>query len=350
MSIPACYPTAHRAILAASSDYFRGMFTSGMLESQQRSISVPCLSGEELEAFLHCAYTGALDLTWDCVFELVCSALQFQIQPALALCLNFLEQEISAESCLDVASFAEAYGMGSLLELANDYVLRHFLEVSTTPKFQDLCAEKLLEFLCCDALCAPSELTVFRAVVAWLEADLAERLPQAPRLMRGVRFPLMTFREFSEVRAINLNIECSQEGQEEVELYGTAFKDFGLSSTDECSRVRRPSDALVLIGGDQLSPDMGFRLPSRQLWFADALRSGIGLMKTIEWSLLGEMPEPARFRHGAAVLAGKLYVIGGCHFYAKDDTMKSGFWSALHLELSFNLLFLSLIHHRGAYM
>lgn len=328
LSIPASYPIAHRAILAASSDYFRGMFTCGMLESQQRSIFVPCLDDVELEAFLHCTYSGALELTWNCVFDLVCSALQFQIQPALTLCLEFLEREIDANSCLDVASFAEAYGMESLVELANDYVLRHFLEVSSTPKFQDLSAEKLLKYLCCDGLCAPSELTVFRAVVAWLETDLAERLPQAPKLMTGVRFPLMTFREFCEVRAINLSMECSTEGQVEVELYGTAFKDFGfgISTTDECSRVRRPCDSLVLVGGDQLNPDMGSRIPSRQLWFANALRSGIGLVKSIEWRLLGEMPEQARFRHGAAVLAGKLYIIGGCHFYAKNDIMKSGFW------------------------
>ena len=313
-------------VLAASSDYFRGMFTSGMRECQQRSVSVPSLGNEELEAFLHCFYSGALDLSWERVFDLVCSALQFQIQPALSLCLGFLEQEIDATSCLDVASFAEAYAMGDLLELADDYVLRHFQEVSVTPKFQDLPAERLLGYLCCDGLCAPSELTVFRAVVAWLEADLSERLTQARKLMSGVRFPLMTFREFCEVRAINLRMECSADG--EVELYGMALKDFGLgtSSSEECFRVRRPNDALVLIGGDQLNPDMGMRLPSRQLWFANALRSGVGLVKDIEWRTLGEIPEQARFRHGAAVMAGKLYVVGGCHFYAKNDTMKSGFW------------------------
>ncbi|XP_076144919.1 kelch-like protein 33 [Alosa pseudoharengus] len=317
--------TAHRVILAASSDYFRGMFASGMRESQERSVSLLCLGDEELEAFLHCSYSGTLELTWDCIFDLVCSALQFQIQPALTLCLDFLEREINADSCLDVASFAEAYGMGDLLELADDYILRHFLEVSTVPKFQDLSAEKLLEYLRCDGLCAPSELTVFRAVVSWLEADLAERLPQAPKLMTGVRFPLMTFREFREVRDINLSMECSTEG--EVELYRTAFKDFGfgISTLDDCFRVRRPKDTLVLIGGDQLDQDMGMRIPSRQLWFANALRNRIGLVKDIEWRMLGEIPEQPHFRHGAAVLVGKLYVIGGCHFYAKNDTMKSGF-------------------------
>lgn len=326
--------------LAASSDYFRGMFTSGMSESQQSSIAVPYLNDGELEVFLHCSYSGALELTWDQVFDLICSALQFQIQPALSLCLDFLKREMDADSCLDVASFAEAYGMRDLRELADDYVLRHFLEVSATPKFQDLSAEKLLEYLCCDGQCAPSELMVFRAVVTWLEADLSERLPQASRLMKGVRFPLMTFREFCEVRAINLCMECNADGNN-VELYTAAFKEFGNLTSEECFRVRRPKDALVLIGGDQLEPDVGLRFPSRQLWFANALRSGVGLVKDIEWKMLGEIPDQARFRHGAAVLADILYVVGGCHFYATTDTMKSGFrwWPCLNILLAFMYMY-----------
>ncbi|KAM3857683.1 kelch-like protein 33 [Diretmus argenteus] len=313
----------HRVILAASSDYFRGMFTCGMKESYQPCVTLPFLLSSELESLIGGCYSGALSLSWECVFEITCTALQLQFQPALSLCLNFMQREMEASSCLDVASFAEAYGMSELLEEANDFVLRNFWEVSTTAKFQDLPAEKLLDFLCCDGLCVPSELTVFRAVVSWVEADREERLSLAGSLMTGVRFPLMTFREFREVRAINLRLECS--GSKEVDLYGSALKEFGFSllKTQDQGRVRQPKHALVLVGGDQLNPDMGQRIPSRELWFANALHSGTGLIKMIEWRRLGEMPDQPRFRHGLGVMEGKLYVVGGCDFYTKDDTMKS---------------------------
>ncbi|XP_034006104.1 kelch-like protein 33 [Trematomus bernacchii] len=315
----------HRVILAASSDFFRGMFTCGMRESHQTRISLPFISASELDVLIRCSYSGTLPLSWDCVFEMTCTALQLQFQPALSLCLNFMRQEMEASSCLDVASFAEAYEMSELLEESNDFVLRNFWEVSVTPKFQDLPAEKLLDIIRCDDLCVPSELTVFRAVISWVEADPEERLGQAGQLMTGVRFPLMTFREFREVRAIYLRIECF--GNKEVELYGSALKEFGFSlpeTQDQC-RVRHPKDALVVVGGDQLNPDGRQRIPNKELWFANSLRSGPGLVKAMEWRRLGEMPDKPKFRHGLAALLGRLYVIGGCYYYTKDDVMKSAY-------------------------
>uniref|UniRef100_A0A8C1PFR9 Si:ch211-63p21.8 n=1 Tax=Cyprinus carpio TaxID=7962 RepID=A0A8C1PFR9_CYPCA len=281
----------------------------------------PEVNGSGLAAVVELAYTGVItSLNKDNITQIQTAAVSLGAQRVMEL---FLEQEMDIHNCLDVASFAEAYGMADLLELAEDFVLRRFQEISATPKFQDLPAEKLLQFLRCDALSTPSELAVFRAVVTWVEADPTERLPQAEELMRAVRFPFMTFREFREVRAVNLSMECS--GEVEVELYKSALKEFGFGISDRVvrQRVRHPKDALVLVGGDELQPDMGQRLPSKQLWFANSLRSGTGLVKEIEWRLLGEMPDQARFRHGVGVLDGQLYVAGGCHFYAKSDTMKS---------------------------
>ncbi|XP_036001913.1 kelch-like protein 33 isoform X1 [Fundulus heteroclitus] len=313
----------HRIILAISSDYFRGMFTCGMRESYQTRISLPFIPAGELEALIHWSYNGTLPLSWDSVFEITCTALQLQFQPAYLLCLRFMREEMHINSCLDVASFAEAYGLSELLEEANDFVLKNFREVSATAKFQDLSAQKLLDLLRCDGLCVPSELTVFRAVITWIQADPEERMAQAALLMSGVRFPLMTFREFREVRAVNLRMECFAD--KEVELYGSALQEFGFSQPklEDYCRIRRPKDVLAVVGGDKLDPDVGKRLPSQDIWFANSLRNGTGLVKAIEWRRLGEIPDKPKFRHGVAVMNGRLFVAGGCYFYAKDDIMKS---------------------------
>uniref|UniRef100_A0A8C9RJ76 Kelch-like protein 33 n=1 Tax=Scleropages formosus TaxID=113540 RepID=A0A8C9RJ76_SCLFO len=287
-----------------------------MRESYQPTIALQSLGSVELEALLNCSYTGSLLLSWGSVFETTVTALQLQVKSALALCLDFLHQRIDPSSCLDVASFAEAYGLADLQELAEDYVLRHFNEVAATPKFLDLPSDKLLKYLRSDSLYVPSELVVFRAVVAWIEADPTERMGFAQDLMKEVQFPLMTFREFHEVKAVDLWRACS----DTLDLCWSSF-----SSLEEQCRVYYPKDKLVLVGGDQITADFNKRLPSRKLWYANTIRSRTGLVREIEWRMLGEMPESPRFSHAVGVLEGNLYIIGGRHYYGTVDTMNSAY-------------------------
>eukprot|EP00066_Takifugu_rubripes_P010243 XP_003977890.1 PREDICTED: kelch-like protein 33 [Takifugu rubripes] len=345
----------HKVILAASSDYFRGMFTCGMRESRQTQVALHFQLASELDVLIGCSYDGMIPLSWDSVFEISCTALQLQFQQALSLCLRFMRENIEVTSCLDVASFAEAYCMFELLEETNDFILRNFLEVSETAKFQDLTAEKLLELIRRDGLCVPTELAVFRAVYSWIETDPKERLGHAGVLMTGVRFPLMTFREFREVRAINMRMECFGNDEVQVELYGSALKEFGFQ--DKINRVRHPKDVLAVVGGDRLSPDRGHCVASRDVWFANSLHSCTGLMKEMEWKRLGEMPDKPRFRHGVATMTGRLYVVGGCYFYTKDDIMKSAYsydpiqncWKRLADMLQFRSNFSVVAHEARLY-
>ncbi|XP_061106766.1 uncharacterized protein LOC133134580 [Conger conger] len=114
---------AHRVVLAACSDYFRGMFCSGMRESRQGQVELWCQEGAQFGELLSCCYTGRLRLGWAGVFERACAALQLQLRPALPLCMHFLRSHMDAHSCLDVAAFAEAYGIRDLQEEAEDFQL-----------------------------------------------------------------------------------------------------------------------------------------------------------------------------------------------------------------------------------
>uniref|UniRef100_A0A8C7WQ20 Kelch-like family member 33 n=1 Tax=Oryzias sinensis TaxID=183150 RepID=A0A8C7WQ20_9TELE len=298
----------HRVMLAANSDFFRGMFTLDMKESHQPCVKLPYLSETELELIIGSSYTGVLSLSWSCVFEITSTSLQLQYQPALTLCFTFLQQEMNPDSCLDVVSFAQAYQIPDLLEIADDFVLRQFQNVACTSKFKDLPARQLLRYLNSLSLCVPSELVVFEAVVTWILAQPRKRLRLAKELMKTVNFPLMTFKEFKEVRYQNLWSDHNL-----TELYEAIYEDFCSNNTplqNQC-RIYLPKESVVLIGGDHISPDMASRSISRQLWFGNSLRNHTGVKKAMEWRHLGEMPETARFGHEVAVLHGLLYVFGG---------------------------------------
>lgn len=296
------------------------MFTSGMKECGQPSVSLPSLSAPELETLIKCSYSGALALSWSCVFETTSTALQLQHLPALRLGLDFMRREMNPLSCLDVVSFAEAYALAELLDASHDYVLRQFQKVASTSKFKDLPAEQLLRYLSSHSLCVPSELAVFKAVVAWIQRTPKKRRKLAKELMKTIHFPLMTYKEFREVQAVEM---WSDPGLQE--LYKTIFEDFcGSDAAPQIQyRTYLPKESLVVIGGEQTFEDLGSRRISRELWFANSIRHHTGIKKATEWRRLAEMPDQGRFCHQVAVLKGQLYVFGGKKYYGTNDTLNS---------------------------
>lgn len=291
-----------------------------MKESHQSCIRLPFLLASELKFLIDCSYTGNLPLSWSYVFEITSTALQLQFEAVLSLCMSFLQQEINPQSCLDVASFAEAYEMVQLQEVADDFVLRQFQKVACTFKFLDLPPKQLIRYLNSHSLCVSSELVVFKAVMAWIQAKPTKRLKLAKDLMKTIHFPLMTFKEFNEVHSLNIWTDHSM-----AELYEAVFQDFCASETEPQSqwRIYLPKESLILTGGDQTSDDLGSRSISKDLWFGNSLQNHTGIRKALEWRKLGEMPESPRFRHEVAVLYGKLYVLGGKKYYGTHDTLNS---------------------------
>ncbi|KTF96591.1 hypothetical protein cypCar_00042901 [Cyprinus carpio] len=310
---------AHRVILAAGADYFRALLCGGLRESGEGVVLLRGVMSWVLCDLLDFIYSGQLNLSCRNVWDLTEAASQFQLQGALALCLNFLQDNMDETSCLDILALAEAYSLEDLGRRAEDYVLAHFQRVADGEKFKDLPFDQLQRLLERDVLNADSELAVFRAVVNWVETDKDRRLSHLSRLMHSVRFALMRPEELQEVQDCKLLLGSSG-GKTALETVKNLLH--ADRRTSDC-KPRTPNQVLVLVGGDCVNENFERREPNLCLWFAQHFMRGEGLIRTIEWRPLADLPEPPRFRHCVCVLNNTLYILGGRKYYGALDILKT---------------------------
>ncbi|KAG5261149.1 hypothetical protein AALO_G00300580 [Alosa alosa] len=313
-----CIP-AHRVVLAAGGDYFRALFCGGLRECGQDVVFLRGVTSSTLRPLLDFLYSGTLELGWACVWEVTEAAMQFQLQGALSLCLAFLQERMDNSSCLDVLALAEAYGLGELVQAAEGYILAHFQNVAEGEKFCDLPLAQLERLLERDSLSAESEIVVFRAVLCWIEDDREGRLFYLPRLLQMVRLPLMSPSELWEVRSCDL-LQQTRAGRPALLKVEDILE--GNQVHPDC-RPRTANQVLVLVGGDCVDENFTRREPNRSLWVARRFLKGPGLIRTVEWRPLAQLPDPPRFRHCVCVHQNKLYIIGGRKYYGSLDILKS---------------------------
>ncbi|RVE60276.1 hypothetical protein OJAV_G00179210 [Oryzias javanicus] len=284
---------AHRLVLAAGGDYFRALLCGGLRESREDVVWLRGVPGWVIESILHFFYTGRLWLDWGRIWELTAALLQFQLEGALSLCTDFLRERMDEGSCADKVSAEESFRAVPLVLLS-----------------------RLLQK---DSLRVESEMEVFRAVVTWVEDQPEDRLPSLPDLLRHVRTPLLSRSELQEALRCPL-LYRSPGARAAVEALKSLAK--GSYRGPECG-PRTPNQVLALVGGDTVDDDFMKRVPSRTVWSAQRFHSGPGLIRTIEWKCVTNIPEPARFRHCVCLLNNKLYLLGGRKYYGSLDVLKS---------------------------
>lgn len=148
-------------VLAAAGDYFRALLCGGLRESCQEVVCLRGVSSWVIESMLYFIYTGQLRLNWSRIWELTDAMLQFQLEGALSLCIEFLQDRMDESTCLDVLVLAETYGLVQLGQAAEEYIAAHFQCVSYGEKFKDIPFHLLDKLLKKDSLSVESEVVFF---------------------------------------------------------------------------------------------------------------------------------------------------------------------------------------------
>ncbi|XP_043924779.1 kelch-like protein 22 [Protopterus annectens] len=187
---------AHRIVLAASCDYFRGMFTGGLREMQQGVVQIRGIAYVAMCNILDFIYTSEIELSLDNVQETLLCASILQFPEIIQFCCDFLTSWLDEENVLEMYKLADVLCLPQLQEQVDFYILKNFSVFSKSEAYRKLPLEKVCSLLSSNHLEVNSETEVYEAALHYyytpeqIEMDEVS-LHEPLKLLELVRFPLM---------------------------------------------------------------------------------------------------------------------------------------------------------------
>lgn len=188
---------AHRAILAARSEYFRALLYGGMSETTQRQITLeePL---DTFKVFLRYIYSGTLSLATldeDAIIGILGMANQYGFQDLEMAISKYLRQYLALNNVCMILDAARLYNLEELTQVCLMFMDRNAAELLQHDSFKMLSKESLEEVLRRDCFFAP-EVQIFLAVWKWsrYNPDI-----DIKTIVSFVRLPLMAQQDLLKV-------------------------------------------------------------------------------------------------------------------------------------------------------
>ncbi|XP_045774595.1 ring canal kelch homolog [Maniola jurtina] len=295
--------SAHRAVLAASSPYFRAMFTQ-FDERTQPVITIQDVEPHALEAIVDYVYNpDSLVITEDNVQSVLSGASLLQVLGARAACCGFLAAALAPDNALGIRAFADLHACAELADAAARFVDRHFVEVLETEEFLALEARALAALLDSDRITVPNEEVILDAVIRWMQHDPEARRAQLGALLEHVRLPLLP-QDALVARAAAEPLASAELRVKDLVIEALSFHllrpERRAAAAATCARARprqppREPRLLLVVGGQ--APKA---IRDVEAFHMDAAR----------WRPARELPS-RRCRAGLAAVGARLYAVGG---------------------------------------
>lgn len=180
----------HRALIAASSDYFRAMFTNDCTEKNQSVVRINGVDAVSMNLILKFFYTGQAELQTDTVQNLLSAANLFQLSELKRGCADYMANKLDVDNCIGIHFFAQAHECESLEFHAWDVITENFDAVSSSSEFLELSWEHIIEVIKYDDIQATEE-DVFEAAMKWLKHNSVERRDHVHAVFAHIRFSLI---------------------------------------------------------------------------------------------------------------------------------------------------------------
>ena len=178
--------TTHRCILAANSQFFYTMFSSGMKESNQKLLSLQSVSFQSMSILLDYFYSREIVINDENVHELLNASSFLLVTPVKKACIEVLSRRLGSDNCFSIMQIAEQFGADELAKRAKDFIKLNFSIVVNNEEFVSISQEKLVHFISSDDIQVEKEEEVYQCVLKWVKHE-ASRVAVLPELLKHLR-------------------------------------------------------------------------------------------------------------------------------------------------------------------
>ncbi|XP_055868518.1 kelch-like protein diablo [Biomphalaria glabrata] len=159
----------HGFLLAACSGFFRGLFRSGMKETELKCVTVEDISSETFELILETLYTGHGVLTNDSIIDIWEAAQQLQIPFLITECEGFAKATLSLDNYIEYYKTAKLFNSKEVLDIVWSFILKNTISFFQTDFFLEMPISDVLKLIKSQDLEVPSEDAVVYFLYKWLE-------------------------------------------------------------------------------------------------------------------------------------------------------------------------------------
>nr|XP_039273930.1 kelch-like protein 20 [Styela clava] len=137
----------HRDLLAAVSKYFKGMFSSNMVEARNGFVVMKDICADAVGQCVDFMYTGEANPSMESVENTLYASHLMQLDVLSSICFNFMENDLSVQHCLLVVRLARLYNRTELQTIAEQFIVDNFQSLILGEDFLHFSNEELIFYL-----------------------------------------------------------------------------------------------------------------------------------------------------------------------------------------------------------
>ena len=210
--------SAHKAVLAAASPYFKAMFSGNFREMKEHVVTMKEVSFIGLRSVVGSIYTTQMSsLNIETIEHVFSVADLLQINSIVEECIEWIGENINKTNWFQFLEKVEDFNNDNVEQSVNSFILQNFADVSQTKDFENISKPVLIKYLASDILNTNvDEFVVYKAARKWI---LANDIPSEGVfvIISHVRFGLIEPDQFMKEILYDPSIERTTDCQEMVD-------------------------------------------------------------------------------------------------------------------------------------